>query len=212
MSGLSLRALHRSTAWVVLTFAALHVANHLAALVGISTHLAVMDALRTVYRQPVVEVLLLACVAFQVGSGLRLVVRGWKARAGLVAWLQAASGLYLAFFLVVHVGAVLFGRFALQLDTNFFFAAAGFHVPPFAWFFAPYYSLAVVALFAHVGCALYWQVHASRPTKAKARLAVALVVGVVVGVLVPLSLAGAFERVVVPAEYRAVYDADEGAR
>jgi succinate dehydrogenase/fumarate reductase cytochrome b subunit len=207
VSGLPLRSLHRATAWVVLAFAALHVANHLTALVGISTHLAVMNALRTVYRQPVVEVLLLGCVAFQVGSGLRLVVRGWKARAGRVAWLQAASGLYLAFFLVVHVAAVLFGRFALRLDTNFYFAAAGFQVPPFAWFFAPYYSVAVVALFAHVGCALYWQAHASRPAKAKARLAVALGAGVLVGALLTLSLAGVFESFEVPAEYRAVYDA-----
>lgn len=164
-----------------------------------------MEALRKVYRQPVVEVILLACATFQVGSGLWFVVRGWRQRTGAVAWLQAASGTYIAFFLLVHVAAVLFGRSVLRLDTNFFYAAAGLHVQPYQWFFAPYYFLAVAALFAHLGCAAYWQFYESRPRRAASVLAAAVGVGVLSSALITLSLAGVFEPFTVPSEYKATY-------
>ncbi len=121
---------------VVVAFACVHIANHLAALVGVSSHIESMEAARSVYRLRAVETLLLLCVAFQVISGLWLVVAGWKQRHGLVSWVQAITGAYLAFFLLVHVSAVLHGRAILHLDTNFYFAAAGFHVPPNQFFFA----------------------------------------------------------------------------
>lgn len=202
-----LRSLHRASALVLIAFTGLHIVNHLSSLAGVSTHLAVMNALRMVYRQPIVEVLLLGCVALQVASGLRLAVRGWKARVGRVAWLQAVSGMYLALFLLVHVSAVLLGRAMLRVDTNFFYAAAGLHVHPFAWFFAPYYGLAVSAVFAHLGCALYWLFSASRPAWAAPLLGAALGCGVVCSGLITLSLAGAFESFVLPPEYTAPYRA-----
>jgi succinate dehydrogenase/fumarate reductase cytochrome b subunit len=201
----ALRTLHRFSACVLAAFLLPHLVNHLVSLHGIAMHLAWMEALRAVYRQPGVEALLLGCAAFQAGSGLRLVMRGWKGRVGRVAWLQAASGLYLAFFLLVHVGAVLLGRAVFGLDTNFYFAAAGFHVPPWQWFFAPYYSLAVAALFAHLGCALYWRSSATHPARARSVLAGALVLGVVCAASITLALAGVFEPLEVPAEYLAPY-------
>lgn len=200
-----LRKLHALSAILVAAFACLHVANHLVGLGGVSQHIAFMKAARTVYRFPVVEVALLACVGFQVASGLALVARGWKQRRGLVPWVQAASGTYLALFLAFHVGAVLFGRAALGLDTNFYFAAAGFHVAPFQYFFGPYYFLAVVALFTHLGCAAYWR---SGDGDRRRLLVVALPVaaGVVASLLISMSLAGALFPVEIPARYRAIYD------
>jgi succinate dehydrogenase/fumarate reductase cytochrome b subunit len=206
-SSVTLRALHRSSACVLIVFAILHIGNHLAALHGIHTHLAVMEALRGIYRRPAVEVLLLFLASFQAVSGLAMVVRGWAARHGRVAWLQALSGTYLAIFLVVHVGAVLFGRSALGLDTNFYFAAAGFHVPPYGWFFAPYYFLAVLALFAHLGCAFYWWQRARAPRRARAGLFAALVAGSIASLAICLSLAGLLRPVFIPAEYKATYGA-----
>ncbi|MFN8836795.1 MAG: hypothetical protein ACK50Z_16385, partial [Betaproteobacteria bacterium] len=168
-------------------------------------HIAFMEVARSVYRFPLVEFALLSCVAFQIVSGLTFVVRGWKQRHGLIPWLQAISGAYLSFFLVVHVGAVLFGRAALNLDTNFYFAAAGFHVAPFQFFFAPYYFLAVVALFTHLGCAAYWQAQ-DRPRIARVLVvAVPSAVGAVASLLIVLSLAGALFPLQVPAEYKATY-------
>lgn len=202
---MQLRALHRASALVLIVYALCHIANHLAALESVSLHMAVMSTLRRVYRQPVVEALLLGCVAFQAVSGVWLAVRGWSGRVGRVAWLQAISGLYLAFFFVVHVSAVSFGRAVLGLDTNFYFAAAGFHVAPFGWFFAPYYFLAVASLFAHLGCALYWQLESSRPFRARVALSVMLGVGALLALLITLSLVGAFEPFDVPSEYKRTF-------
>ncbi|MEQ8660366.1 MAG: hypothetical protein RLW62_06080 [Gammaproteobacteria bacterium] len=202
---MQLRALHRISAIVIAAYALFHVANHLVALHGVDAHIKVMETLRVVYRQPPIEVVLLTCAMFQAGSGLWLVIRGWRQRAGAVAWLQAISGVYIAFFLLVHVTAVLFGRAVLHLDTNFFFAAAGFHVHPYQWFFGPYYFLAVAALFAHIGCAAYWQLAGARPRRAAIMLNSALIVGVLCSALITLSLAGVFEPFTVPAEYTATY-------
>ena len=204
---MQLRSLHRASALVLASYALLHIANHLASLHSIALHLEVMDALRKVYRQPVVEALILACASFQVVSGLLLVVRGWRRRSGAVAWLQAASGMYIAFFLLVHVAAVLLGRSVLHLDTNFFYAAAGLHVQPYQWFFAPYYLLAVAALFAHLGCSAYWKFFESMPRHATVILAAALGVGMLSSTFITLSLAGVFESFTVPAEYKATYGA-----
>lgn len=202
---MTLRTLHGFSALLLVAYAAVHIANHLVGLAGIEAHIAFMRDFRSVYRIPVVEAMLLAAVAFQVYSGLTFVVRGWKQRQGLVPWLQAGSGAYLAFFFLNHVGAVLFGRTVLDLDTNFYFAAAGFHVPPFQYFFAPYYFLAVLALFTHLGCALYWQLQAKPRFARGVAVALPVVVGLAVSSLIVLNLAGVFYRVDIPPEYKATF-------
>jgi hypothetical protein len=200
---MTIRSLHRASALAVGLYAGVHVANHLAGLAGVALHLRFMEGARLVYRQPVVEALLLACVAFQVVSGLALVVRGWRQRTGAVAWLQAAAGLYLAFFLALHVAAVLYGRMVLKLDTNFFYAAAGLHVAPFQWFFAPYYFFAVTALFVHLACAALRR--RTHMRNAGAVLAVPVVAGAVVAALLVLLLAGRWSPLQLPAEYTATF-------
>jgi hypothetical protein len=159
-----------------------------------------MEVARSVYRQPVIEAVLLLCVAFQGLSGLWLVVDRRRHRRGGVAWLQAASGSYLAVFLLVHVGAVLYGRSVLGLDTNFYYAAAGLHVRPFRNFFVPYYTMGVVALFAHLGCAVHWRVEAHRRTR-RLVLPASLLSGVAVSALIVLSLGGKIQPFEIPARY-----------
>lgn len=200
-----LRKLHALSAVLIAAFVPVHIANHLAGLAGAATHIAFMEAARSVYRVRVLELALLSCVAFQIVSGLTLFVLGWKKRHGMVPWLQAVSGGLLAFFLVAHVGSVLFGRSVLNLDTNFYFAAAGLHVAPFQLFFAPYYFIAVVALFTHVACAAYRR-YLSRPQTARILIvAVPSAIGVMVSLLIVLSLAGELYTVEIPAEYKATY-------
>src|SRR4051812_19335610 len=114
---MKLRKLHRLSAGVIATYALVHIANHLVALNGVASHIAFMKVARSVYRAGAVEWILLAAVAVQVATGLATVLRGWRERRGWVPWLQAGSGAYLAFFLLNHVGAVLYGR-SLGLDTN----------------------------------------------------------------------------------------------
>lgn len=202
----AVRRLHRGCAVVVTVFVLAHLANHLAALAGIAAHLRFMDAARLVYRQPVVEVILLLCAAGQAGSGLWLVQAGWHKRAGWLAWLQAASGAYLALFLLIHVGAVLAGRIVLDLDTNVHFAAAGLQIWPYQLFFVPYYFLAVVAVFAHLGCALARRAGPAPRSRALA-VALPLSAGVVLSGLVVVALMGRLYPYQVPQLYKDTYPA-----
>lgn len=207
---MSLRKLHALSAMFIIIFACQHIANHLVALAGVSSHIAFMEAARVVYRQPAVELALLFAVAFQILSGLSFVMRGWRKRHGWIPWLQAISGAYLTFFLIIHVSAILFGRTVLHLDTNFYYAAAGFHVEPYQLFFAPYYFLAVVALFTHLGCAAYWQIQTRSPFIRTLALAIPSTIGLVASLLIVLSLAGNLVPVEVPAKYKATYAPQNG--
>lgn len=189
------RRLHRAAGAVLAVFLVVHVANHLAALAGVDAHVRFMDAARRVYRQPVVEAVLLACVMLQAASGLRMLWAGRQRRRGVLAWLQAGSGTYVALFLAIHVAAVLAGR-AGGLDTNFHFAAAGLHVWPFVLFFAPYYFLAGAALFVHVGCAL---------RRGRAVVAGFACAGLVVAGLLVATLMGQIVPVEIPARYLATF-------
>lgn len=202
---MTIRKLHAMSAILVATFLCVHITNHVVALAGIAKHVAFMEAARSVYRIYLIEFALLTAIGFQMISGLALVIRGWKGRRRLVPWLQALSGLYLALFLLIHVGAIMYGRGILGLDTNFLYAAAGFHVPPWQWFFAPYYFLAVASLFTHAGCAVYWYISASHPTKRRNALITFMTFGVAAGLMIDLSLAGKLYLVEIPAAYQAVY-------
>jgi succinate dehydrogenase/fumarate reductase cytochrome b subunit len=186
------RRVHRAVGAVLAVFVAVHVANHLAALAGVEAHIRFMDAARRVYRQPVVEAMLLLCVVLQAASGLHMLWAGRQRRRGMLAWLQAGSGAYVALFLAIHVGAVLAGRIAGGLDTNFYFAAAGLHVWPFMLFFVPYYFVAVAALFVHLGCSL---------RRGRAVVAGFSAVGVVVAGLIVATLMGKIVPVEIPARY-----------
>jgi len=201
----SIRRLHTMSAAIIGAYAAMHIMNHLTAVFGVAQHIAFMEAARIVYRARIVEVVLLSSVTVQVVSGIWLVVNRWRERHGVVTWLQAAAGAYLAIFLIIHVGAVLFGRTVLHLDTNFFYAAAGFYVSPYQFFFAPYYFLAVVALFTHLGCAAYWLLATPGEPRRISFIVVSAAAGVAVSTVIVLSLAGVFHPVHVPAKYLDTY-------
>lgn len=149
-----LRLAHRASGAVLGIFVLAHIANNLAALAGVYVHRQILDALRTVYRFPPAEALLLACALVQVSSGIRLAWRRWPESRSLAERAQILSGAYLAFFLTVHVGAVLAARGLFGIDTDFRFAAAGIQRYPEALFFVPYYFLAVASMGIHVACAL----------------------------------------------------------
>lgn len=201
---------HRASAMVLVTFVVMHIANHLVGLAGAEAHRTTMEALRHLYRASPVEMLLLASVAVQITTGLWLFIAGMRTRKGQVAWLQATSRLLLGTFMAIHVAAVLFGRYRLQLDTNLYYAAAGMHVPQTRGFFAPYYFLGVLALFVHLGCALYRQRQQHRnsaqmPNASKTIGGVAAA-GAVIALVLVLLLAGAIVPINVPAIYIATFD------
>lgn len=202
-----LRGLHLCSALILALFLVLHIGNHIVGLFGAQAHIAYMDAARHVYRNPIVEPILIVLVLWQALSGLTMVIRGWKKRRGKVAWLQALSGIYLALFLLNHVGAVLAGRITQGLDTNIYFAAAGFHAPPWHLFFTPYYALALAALGAHIGCALYWQLGHKSPRLRHMALLCSAIVGICLGLLFVMSMNGSLFEISIPLDYLSSYGA-----
>ena len=196
-----LHRLHRISALLISLYVLFHLTNHLFALEGIEAHIDTMRSFRQVYRSALVEPLLLACVLFQVASGITFILRRRGQRRGFFDHAQAISGGYLAFFLLFHVGAVLYGR-SQGLDTNFNFAAATLNLNAFPVFFAPYYTLAVVAYFTHLACGLRWLLRARFPAATLDRAAGALMtLGLLLGLTVVATFSGAFYPVQIPAEY-----------
>jgi hypothetical protein len=192
-----IRRLNRTCSAVLVVFVFFHLFNHLALAAGGDVHQLVMSAFRTIYRARFVEPLLLLAVAVQVATSIVLLrpqLNGFVARGD---W-QVIAGLYLSAFLVTHVGAVLWGRIRLGLDTNLWFGAAGFHVWPWPLFFVPYYFLAIVAYAALFGFSLKRVTGLSAPLPAAllgalaASAIIVLMLGYVVEVTVPDSYLAAF--------------------
>ncbi|WKT60910.1 hypothetical protein Q2E61_01535 [Microbulbifer thermotolerans] len=197
-----LHKLHRASALLISLYILVHLANHLLALGGVEEHIAFMDSYRNIYRNALVEPLLLACVLFQVGSGMTFIIRRIGQRRGFFDRAQAVSGAYLAFFFLFHIGAILYGRTVQGVDTNFFFAAAGLQPGAYPAFFMPYYTLAVVAYFTHLACALRWLLRRRFTPRVLDRAAAgAMVLGLLLAVTVVATFSGAFYPVEIPEEY-----------
>ena len=202
-----LKTLHRISGVTLAVFITFHLFNHAASLFGAEAHLRLMDTLRTGYRNPAVETLLLLAVAVQVGSGLRLFRAGrHRVASGFdrVTFdrLQRWSGLYLAVFFGIHLSAVWGGRLVLHLDTNFYFGVAGLNTFPVNLFFIPYYGLAVLSVFAHVACAHQRRMHRTVLGLTPRQQAVAILTfGVFFTLILFFGLTNGFRGVAIPAEY-----------
>lgn len=144
------KQLHYTSGLIITIFIALHLFNHAYSIAGIDAHIHLMKNLRLFYRNIIAETILLMAVVVQIISGLLLFKINRKIATTGFEKLHIYTGLYLAFFLIIHVGAVLTGRFYLHLDTNFYFGVAGINTFPLNLFFIPYYSFAVIAFFGHI--------------------------------------------------------------
>jgi succinate dehydrogenase/fumarate reductase cytochrome b subunit len=195
--------LHRFNAIFLAVFIAAHFATHLSGLWGVETYNAVQNAVRIVYRQPLIEILILASAALQAGLGIKLLISA--ARRGVVgiwSWIQVTSGAVFLIFLVEHLIALGFARLAFGLDTNFYWPASVMSGPPFTWYFIPYYFLGVLALFVHVGSALRWiLVDQGRIKTAAVTFWTLTLVGTVISGLIVAMLLGTFFEINLPPEW-----------
>ncbi|KAB7728070.1 hypothetical protein F5984_20170 [Rudanella paleaurantiibacter] len=195
--------LHYVAGLIMTVFISIHLLNHLASLYGPEQHIATMHTLRSVYRHPVMETLLLGAVLVQMVSGWRLFRATRHTATGFFPKLHRWTGLYLALFFLIHLSAVLGGRLVLHLDTNFYFGVAGLNTFPLNLFFVPYYGLAIISFFGHVAA-----IHQKKMTRTVASLSptaqagVILAVGAVLTVVIFYGLTNGFRGVAIPAEYR----------
>lgn len=184
------RKLHFGLSFALMIFVVFHLINHAFGLLGPNAHMSFMEKLRVVYRQPVVEAVLIIAVAAQILLGLRLAFSALKYGPSFFGRLQVFSGVYLAAFLLIHVSSVLMGRNVVGPDTNYFFAVAGYRSELAVWFFVPYYFLAVAAIFAHIGCAIYWRFYDKNLTFARRWAYGLLIFGCAYSALLTVSQAG----------------------
>lgn len=196
------KKLHHFSGLFIALFVALHLFNHLCSLGGAAQHIAMMETLRPVYRNVFAEGLLLAAVAVQVVSGIRLFRATRVPRRKDFASLQRWSGLYLAMFLLIHLSAVMAGRYVLNLDTNFYFGVAGLNTFPFNLFFIPYYGLAVTAFFAHIAAVHQQKMRQSiLGLSPGAQAKAILFIGILLTIVLMYGLTNGFRGVVIPEAY-----------
>lgn len=147
---MTIKKIHLISGLTITIFVGLHLFNHTLSIFGADKHIEVMNTLRVFYRNIFIETILLIAVLVQIVSGLKLFKTNRKIATTQFEKLHIWTGLYLAIFFIIHLSAVLGGRFFLHLDTNFYFGVAGLNSFPFNLFFIPYYGLAILSFFGHI--------------------------------------------------------------
>ena len=143
---------------ILLLFVGPHVGNHLAGFWSGPVHIAIMNVVRHVYRDDIVQPVLLALIGFQILSGTALVLRRMRMPSDIFGTVQAMCGAYIGVYFLAHMTAVFAARYA-DVDTNW------------AWLTRPndsllaslsklrliaHYWVGPIAIVAHVACGLRW--------------------------------------------------------
>jgi hypothetical protein len=186
--GDSLQRVHRISAMLLLLFGMVHVTNHVAAVGSLQTHVTLQNWLRTVYRQPVVEALIIMAALSQVVTGWLVVSRVRLQRSTRLRNLQVLAGSFLGMFFISHLTGVFSGRFVQHVDTTFSWATGGPHgllANPRSPSMVPYYSLAVLAFFIHAATAGRWTLASALGPSAALKLCYGIIV---LGIMVTLTL------------------------
>lgn len=197
-----MKRIHYISGLVLTVFIGLHLFNHFCSIISAEKHIEVMDTLRHFYRNPFAETIVLLAVFTQIISGISLFIKSRNVFTTGFEKLHLWTGLYLAFFLTIHLSAILVGRYFLHLDTNFYFGVAGLNSFPVNLFFIPYYGLAIISFFGHVA-----SIHSKKMKFSLFRLTpkqqakTIFVVGVVLTLILFYGLTNGFQGVQIPSDY-----------
>ncbi len=197
------RKLHRLNALLLTAFIMLHMATHLSGLWGIETYNTTQKALRLLYRNPVIEPLLLASSVSQIILGAILLIRTVR-RGPRGVWprVQVISGGIFLWFFTEHLIALVLARWIDGLDTNFYWPASVMSGAPFTWYFIPYYFLGVSALFVHIACAIRLQlIRTGRRQTAKQAFWTTAFIGIVLATLINSMLLGVYYDIRLPDDW-----------
>jgi hypothetical protein len=177
---------------ILLLFVGPHILNHLTGFWNGPVHIEVMKAVRHVYRDDIVQPILLALIGFQILSGTALVQRRMRMPSDFLGTVQTMSGVYVGVYFLAHMTAVFAARYA-GTDTNW------------NWLTRPNNSMLVslsnlrliahywvgpIAIVTHVACGLRMVLLQRDISSATAnRLALALItLGVVVSSVILVAL------------------------
>jgi hypothetical protein len=177
---------------ILLLFVGPHIGNHLAGFWNGPVHIETMNAVRRVYRDDIVQPMLLTLIGFQILTGTVLVRRRMRMPNDFFGTIQTMSGVYVGVYFLAHMTAVFAARYA-GTDTNW------------NWLTRPHDSMLVslsnlrliahywvgpIAIVTHVACGLRVILlqRDSSPTAAD-RLALALITaGIVISSVILAAL------------------------
>jgi hypothetical protein len=177
---------------ILLLFVGPHIGTHLAGFWSGSAHTEIMNASRRIYRNDIVQSILLALIGFQILSGIVLVRGKMRMPSDIFGTVQTIFGAYIGVYFLAHMTAVFAARSA-GVDTNW------------AWLTRPndsmlnslsnlrliaHYWVGPIAIVAHVGCGLRAVLLQHKvPTAMADRLVLALIsLGVVASSLIMAAL------------------------
>jgi len=202
---MTIRKIHYLSGLTITIFVGLHLFNHVSSIFGADIHIEIMNSFRLIYRNIFVEIILFSAVLVQILSGLKLFTTNRKTATSNFDKLHIWTGLYLAVFFIIHLSAVLGGRFFLNLDTNFYFGVAGLNSFPFNLFFIPYYALAIISFFGHLAC-----IHNKKMKKnifgltPNGQSKTILIFGICMTIVIFFGLTNHFGGVEIPTEYKII--------
>lgn len=199
------RTFHRMNGTILIVFIALHMLTHLSGLFGVEAYQAMQSALRYLYRNTVIEPVLLLSFGLQVAIGTYLLTKSFKQRmTERWARTQAMSGIIFLIFIVQHLIALGITRWVEGLETTFFWPASVMSRPPFYWYFAPYYFLGISAMFVHLACAgRLTFLRQRQPNAARRVFWVTTCSGILIALAVDLMLLGALYDITLPDQWTA---------
>ena len=197
-----MKRIHFISGIIIAFFVVLHLFNHIYSLFGADAHIDLMNDLRVIYRNVIAETILLSAVVIQIISGIKLFLKKRKSKSDFFGKLQIWTGLYLAFFFLIHLSAVFSGRLILNLHTNFYFGVAGLNTFPFNLFFLPYYGLAIISFFGHLSAVhsikMNNKIFGIEPIKQSYGI---LIIGIILTLIILYGLTNGFNGVEIPKEY-----------
>ena len=202
-----MRKIHYISGLIITIFVGFHLFNHFCSIWGVDKHIEIMGALRLFYRNVFIETILLSAILVQIFSGFKLFKtgRGRGIATSNFEKLHFWTGLYLAIFFVIHLGAVLVGRHCLDLDTNFYFGVVGLNTFPHNLLFIPYYALAIIAFFGHIAAIhskkMKHNIFGLTPIGQSKTI---LILGIGFTVFIFYGLTNHFDGVEIPTEYNVV--------
>jgi hypothetical protein len=106
-----------SASAILLLFIGPHIVNHAAGFWNGPVHIAIMNVVRRVYRNDIVQPVLLALIGFQILSGTALVRRRMRMPSDFLGTVQTMSAVFVGVYFLAHITAVFATRHA-GTDTN----------------------------------------------------------------------------------------------
>jgi hypothetical protein len=143
---------------ILLLFVGPHIGNHLAGFWSGSVHIEIMNAARRVYRDDIVQPVLLALIGFQILSGTALVLRRMRMPSDIFGTVQTMCGAYIGVYFLAHMTAVFAARHA-GTDTTWSWLTRPNDRLRFSLFklrLIAHYWVGPVAIVTHVTCGLRW--------------------------------------------------------